>query len=92
MSFKDLDLMLFDKVIVFDNFKQKIILIVNIKTENIEKEYEIGISRLNGLVELIKNDKSQINKEIIGKENNFKLKTEFKPLFSKKILKNGLKS
>lgn len=29
--FKDIDLMLFDKVIAFDNFKQKIILIVNIK-------------------------------------------------------------
>ena len=29
-GFMDLDLMLFDKVIAFDNFKQKIILIVNI--------------------------------------------------------------
>lgn len=82
-SFKDLDLMLFDKVIVFDNFKQKIILIVNIKTENLEKEYEIGISRLNDLVGLIKNDKSHINEKINEKENNFTLKSEFKPLFSK---------
>ena len=31
-NFKDIDLMLFDKVIAFDNFKQKIIIIINIKT------------------------------------------------------------
>ena len=34
-QFKDIDLMLFDKVIAFDNFKQKIILISNIKTEDL---------------------------------------------------------
>ncbi len=45
-SFKDVDLMLFDKVIVFDNLKQKIFLIVNIKSDNIEKEYELGIAQL----------------------------------------------
>ena len=31
-NFKDVDLMLFDKIIAFDNIKKKIILIVNIKT------------------------------------------------------------
>ena len=30
-GFKDVDLMLFDKVIAFDNFRQKMILIVNMK-------------------------------------------------------------
>ena len=34
--FKDIDIMLFDKVIAFDNFRQKIIIIVNIKTDDIE--------------------------------------------------------
>jgi len=40
--FNDVDLMLFDKVIAFDNYRQKIILIVNIKTRNIDAEYEDG--------------------------------------------------
>ena len=41
-SFKDVDLMLFDKVIVFDNYRQKIILIVNVKADDIETSYHKG--------------------------------------------------
>ena len=33
-QFKDIDLMLFDKVIAFDNFKQKIVIIVNMLKKN----------------------------------------------------------
>ena len=39
-QFKDIDLMLFDKVIVFDNFRQKIVLITNIKTDDLENNYK----------------------------------------------------
>ncbi len=35
-GFKDIDLMLFNQVIVFDNYKQKMILITNIPADNIE--------------------------------------------------------
>ena len=38
-GFKDVDLMLFDKVIAFDHFRQKVILIGNIRCENLETEY-----------------------------------------------------
>ena len=38
-GFKDVDLMLFDKVIAFDHFRQKVIFIVNIRCENLETEY-----------------------------------------------------
>ena len=38
-AFKDVDLMLFDKVIAFDSVKQKIILIANIHLENYATEY-----------------------------------------------------
>ena len=38
-GFKDVDLMLFDKVIAFDHFRQKVNLIVNIRCENLETEY-----------------------------------------------------
>ena len=39
-NFKDVDLMLFDKVIAFDNIHQKIILIANVSANNIEEEYK----------------------------------------------------
>lgn len=39
-GFKDLDLMLFDKVIAFDNFGQKITIIVNVRLCDLEAEYE----------------------------------------------------
>ncbi|MBE5825989.1 MAG: anthranilate synthase component I [Butyrivibrio sp.] len=38
-AFKDLDLMLFDRVIAFDNVSQKIILIVNARCDDIEAGY-----------------------------------------------------
>lgn len=38
-GFKDLDLMHFDKVIAFDNYRQKITLIVNISSDNPQSEY-----------------------------------------------------
>ena len=38
-GFKDVDLMLFDKVIAFDNFSGKLILIVNISLDAVETEY-----------------------------------------------------
>ncbi len=75
-SFKDVDLMLFDKIIVFDNFKQKIIFIVNIKVDDLEKEYEKAVSELKKLVLIVKNGKSIVNDKL-------KIKTEFTPLFPK---------
>lgn len=35
----DFDLMLFDKIIAFDHLKQKVFIIVNVKTDNIEVNY-----------------------------------------------------
>lgn len=46
-GFNDVDLMLFNDVIAFDNFRQKIIIITNIKTENIQQEYEQGLSLIH---------------------------------------------
>ena len=39
-KFNDYELLMFDKVICFDAYKQKIIIIVNIHTNNLEEEYE----------------------------------------------------
>ena len=75
-QFKDIDIMLFDKVIAFDNFKQKIILISNMKTDNLEKNYQKACSELKQLADLIKNGKK-------AEIEPLKLKSDFKPVFSR---------
>ena len=47
--FKDVDLMLFDKVIAYDNYRQKIVLMINIETENLEENYEKAVQELEFL-------------------------------------------
>ena len=74
-SFQDVDLMLFDKVIAFDNFRQKIILIVNMKTDAPEQEYYKAQMELDKLVNLIRTGKP-------APEQPLKLKGDFKPVFS----------
>ena len=75
-EFKDIDLMLFDKVIVFDNFKQKIILITNIKTDNLKDNYQNACDELYQLTDLIKNGKKE-------KIPPLKLKSDFKATFTR---------
>lgn len=53
--FKDVDLMLFDKVIAFDHYKQKIILIQNVKLDDIETGYDKAVKELERMIDLIKN-------------------------------------
>ena len=53
-AFKDVDLMLFDKVIAFDHVRQKIILIVNMSLDDIEVGYNKTVLELKQLVELLK--------------------------------------
>ena len=75
-GFKDVDLMLFDKVIAFDNFRQKIILITNIATDNIEENYKKAEADLNELIDLVKNGK-------VVEPKRGELKSEIKPFFDK---------
>ena len=75
--FKDVDLMLFDKVIAFDNIRQKLILIANIKLNNAEVEYNRAVMELNNLASLLKNGKK-------SDENNGRLLGEVTPLFDRK--------
>lgn len=75
-GFKDVDVMLFDKVIAFDNVKQKIIIMVTVKTDELEKNYETA-------VQIIKKIAQMIIRGEMKKEQPGCLKTEFKPLFQK---------
>ncbi|WP_029320546.1 anthranilate synthase component I [Butyrivibrio sp. AE3004] len=66
-GFMDMDLMLFDKVIAFDNTKQKIILIVNMKldaenkTEALLVSYEKAKADLQELSDLLHNGEKDMN-------------------------------
>ena len=75
-DFKDFDLMLFDKVICFDNVRQKIILIANMKLDNPQINYNKAIWDLNQMINLLKNGEKI--KDLAGK-----LEGEIKALFSK---------
>ena len=52
-AFKDMDLMLFDKVIAFDSVAQKIIIMANISLENCETEYNRAVNELKNISELL---------------------------------------
>ena len=75
-GFKDVDLMLFDKVIAFDHYRQKIVLMINIDLTRPETEYNRGLLELGHMVELIKNGRPR--KNLSGK-----LGGEVTPLFQK---------
>lgn len=53
-GFRDVDLMLFDRVIAFDNFRQKIILMVNMCLEEGEAGYHKAVLELKHMAELIR--------------------------------------
>lgn len=76
-GFKDFDLMLFDKVIAFDNYRQKMILIANISLDNIDGEYERAKNELNAIEQLIRHGKPTEN-------THGKMISHIKPLFSEK--------
>ena len=53
-EFRDLDLMLFDKVIAFDHLRQKLILIVNMSLDEPETGYNKAVLELRQLAELLR--------------------------------------
>ena len=75
-EFKDVDLMLFDKVIAFDNVRQKIVLIVNVKLSELEKDYERAVNDLASLAELLKTGEK-------AEEKSGRITGEVTPLFNK---------
>lgn len=61
-NFKDIDLMLFDKVIAFDNFAQKLIIIANMSLEDIETGYNKAIYEIKNIISLIRNGEKKVEK------------------------------
>lgn len=75
-NFKDVDLMLFDKVIAFDNLKQKIVLIVNMQLKDAEVGYNKAVLELSHLVDLLRHGQKK-------NEPGGKLSGKVTPLFDK---------
>ncbi len=76
-AFKDVDLMLFDQVIAFDNLCQKVILIVNMSLDAPETGYNKAVVELKQLKELLQHGekKQKMGGKLLGKVT---------PLFDKK--------
>ncbi len=74
--FKDIDLMLFDKVIAFDNLKQKIIVIVDMELSGGESAYRNAEMELENLIKLLKTGAPK-------KEEPGKVLSEVRPFFDK---------
>ncbi|MCD7768036.1 MAG: anthranilate synthase component I [Oscillospiraceae bacterium] len=75
-DFKDVDLMLFDRVIAFDNLRQKIILIVNIPLDEAETAYNRAALELEQMAALLRTGKPV-------DEAPGRLMGEMTPLFSR---------
>ena len=73
--FKDVDLMLFDKVIAFDNFRQKIIVIANARVDQLEQEYQRCRQEIQEILDLIRHGKP-------AEMEPGRIVSEFRPLFS----------
>lgn len=75
-DFNDVDLMLFDKVIVFDNYRQKMILIANVDLSDPETGYNKACLEIEQMAQLIQNGERcrDISGKLIG---------EMTPLFGK---------
>ena len=76
-QFKDVDLMLFDKVIAFDNLRQMIVLIVNMPLTDLEAEYAKAHAELERLAALLQTGAKNV-------EQPGRLLGPVTPLFDKK--------
>jgi anthranilate synthase component 1 len=72
--FKDVDLMLFDKLVVFDHLTDKILLIINIRTDAADENYSRACQEIDGMRGIIE---SGVPAEL----PKLKLTSEFKRLF-----------
>lgn len=75
-NFRDVDLMLFDKIIAFDHARQKLIFIVNINLKNFEIEYKAAKKTLAELKNLLKTGEKDT-------DDAGHIKGEITPLFAK---------
>ena len=76
-SGSDFDLMLFDKVIAYDHFRQKICIVVNMCADNVLENYGHAVTEIEKIVRIIQ-----------GREPLPRMKTAEKPEFSCNVTKD----
>ena len=75
-DFRDMDLMLFDQVIAFDHYRQKIYLIAGVMADDLENSYQKAVKKLEEMADLLK----------AGRKEKFpplKLQSKISPQFSR---------
>ncbi len=77
-NFNDVDLMLFNKIIAVDNVENKLIFIANIKTDELENNYNKAVSEIRNMIALMHSGE-------LAKEEKGTLLSEFKATFSKEV-------
>ncbi len=75
-NFRDVDLMLFDKLIAIDNEKKEIVYIVNIKTEDFDTAYNKALLDIESMARTVTHGEPKA-------EERGRLLTELTPLFDK---------
>ena len=75
-NFNDIDLMLFDKVIAFDHFRQTVTMIVNIRTDELEENYRAASLELDSMENLVRHGSP-------AGEEPLRLTGGFRPLFDR---------
>lgn len=75
-NFKDVDIMLFDKIVAYDNLNEELTLIVNIKTDSLEENYNMAASELEHM-------KNIVTKGDMADMEPLKITSRFRELFSK---------
>jgi len=75
-EFNDFELMLFEKVIAYDHLKQKIIVIVNMFTDNVGDNYKKALSDIDEIVGLI-------TRQAVTEINEIKSKPSFRSNMSR---------
>ena len=75
-NFKDCDLMLFDKVIAFDNLMQKIVFVGNVRADDVDNSYDETCKDLEKIADIVVNGKPT-------DEPSGRLLSEVRPLFDK---------
>ena len=75
-DFRDMDLMLFDQVIAFDHYRQKVLLITGVMLDDLENSYQKAEIKLQKMAELIRNGEKE-------EFQSLKLESEITPQFPK---------
>ena len=79
-DFCDMDLMLFTKALVFDHYRQKLILIAGVDTSDIDRSYQAAKRELDEMAKLLNSGAKAMFRPL-------KLKEELKPDFSEERYK-----